>query len=243
MNILAIGNSYSEDCTKYLQTLNKDLYVRNMYIGGCSLEKHYKNLFTNWDEYVYQADGVDCLDGKKINFEYAFSDKEWDVITVQQVSWLAGVYESYSPYIDKLLEVLRARFPKAKIYVHETWAYPTYTRASIINLYEHDQAVMDKKIQQSVKKVSKKYDLDIIPVGEFIMRLRKLKKFTEKDGKSLLYADDIHLSRDYGRYAGALCWNYFITGEKSAVIPETLNPKTVKIIQDQFDKFIKVYKK
>ena len=44
MNILAIGNSFSQDATTYLHQVAKadgeDITVINLYIGGCSLYKH-----------------------------------------------------------------------------------------------------------------------------------------------------------------------------------------------------------
>ena len=47
MNILAIGNSFSQDATRYLKQIGDssltDLYVVNLYIGGCPLERHADN--------------------------------------------------------------------------------------------------------------------------------------------------------------------------------------------------------
>ncbi len=44
MNILAIGNSFSQDATRYLYDIalsdNVNIKVVNLYIGGCSLELH-----------------------------------------------------------------------------------------------------------------------------------------------------------------------------------------------------------
>ena len=46
MNVLAIGNSFSEDATRYLHQIAKaqgtPLTVVNLVIGGCSLERHYR---------------------------------------------------------------------------------------------------------------------------------------------------------------------------------------------------------
>ncbi len=51
MKILAIGNSFSQDATRYLQDIaasaGEELFVRNLYIGGCSLEMHSKNIAEN----------------------------------------------------------------------------------------------------------------------------------------------------------------------------------------------------
>ena len=44
IKILAIGNSYSQDATSMIELLDKNIMVRNLYIGGCSLEMHYDNI-------------------------------------------------------------------------------------------------------------------------------------------------------------------------------------------------------
>ncbi len=47
MNILAIGNSFSQDATRYLHAVMQAGGVAgrvvNLYIGGCSLEQHWRN--------------------------------------------------------------------------------------------------------------------------------------------------------------------------------------------------------
>ena len=44
MKVLAIGNSFSEDATRYLHDIAKAdgvaLEVANLYIGGCPLDRH-----------------------------------------------------------------------------------------------------------------------------------------------------------------------------------------------------------
>ena len=48
IKILAIGNSFSQDATHYLHQIaaadQVDMKVVNLYIGGCSLERHWNNI-------------------------------------------------------------------------------------------------------------------------------------------------------------------------------------------------------
>ena len=57
MKILAIGNSFSEDSTRYLQQIaasaGEELFVRNLYIGGCSLNQHWSNMQSGAAAYTY----------------------------------------------------------------------------------------------------------------------------------------------------------------------------------------------
>ena len=68
IRILTIGNSFSEDAVEqHLYDLAKadgvDVIIGNMYIGGCSLQKHLLNANTNKPAYKNRKIG---LDGKKI---------------------------------------------------------------------------------------------------------------------------------------------------------------------------------
>ena len=48
MKVLAIGTSFSQDATTFLHQVAEEqgvaLEVVNLYIGGCSLETHWKNM-------------------------------------------------------------------------------------------------------------------------------------------------------------------------------------------------------
>ena len=48
MKILAIGNSFSQDELRFLHGIAKsagqEVMTANLYIGGCSLETHIKNI-------------------------------------------------------------------------------------------------------------------------------------------------------------------------------------------------------
>ena len=51
------------------------------------------------------------------------STEIWDVVTIQQVSGKSPYYETYQPYLNKIVEYVRLCVPKAKIAIHQTWAY------------------------------------------------------------------------------------------------------------------------
>ena len=159
MKILAIGNSFSQDATKYLQTVAKsagaDLFVRNCYIGGCSLERHVKCILTGEAAYEYQ---IDAVVSEMISIEEALKREEWDYITLQQCSGFSGLPESYEPYISQLVEYVRKCAPKAKIYVHQTWAYEAgsdkllKTAKSRRSMPNKDNEMMTSQIRALVEK-------------------------------------------------------------------------------------------
>ena len=62
IHILAIGNSFSRDATAYLHAVCESMgistFVANLYIGGCSLERHWCNVEKNKQAYQYQENGI-----------------------------------------------------------------------------------------------------------------------------------------------------------------------------------------
>ena len=125
MNVLAIGNSFSQDATRYLSQIAKKggdtLSVANLYIGGCSLETHFRNMLSHERKYTLEYNGIST--GFSVSIDEALLNRHWDVITLQQVSRLSFNYDTYQPYLSALAEHIREYCPKAKIVLHQTWAY------------------------------------------------------------------------------------------------------------------------
>ncbi len=118
MKILFIGNSFSQDATKYIQKISDDeLFVRNLYIGGCSLEMHAENVEGDVAAYNYETDAAG---EEMISIRSALLREEWDVVSVQQVSGFSGMIDTYEPYIGQLIYCIKENRPEAKIVFHRT---------------------------------------------------------------------------------------------------------------------------
>ena len=57
--------------------------------------------------------------GFGVSLKQALLNCDWDVVTIQQESHQAPYYETYQPFLDKVVEYVRFCVPKAKIYVAE----------------------------------------------------------------------------------------------------------------------------
>ena len=59
MQILSIGNSFSQDAHNMLHIIAKqngrDFQTVNLFICGCSLESHHSNLKNNSNDYFFAA--------------------------------------------------------------------------------------------------------------------------------------------------------------------------------------------
>ena len=62
MNVLSIGNSFSQDAHTYLHQIARkngdELNAFNLYIGGCPLSLHYRNMLKDDDSYEFFVNGV-----------------------------------------------------------------------------------------------------------------------------------------------------------------------------------------
>lgn len=202
MNVLAIGNSFSEDATRYLHAIaradGKILNVANLYIGGCPLERHYRNMLSNERAYELQYNGEKT--GFPVSLNEALLNRSWDIITLQQASLQSFKAESYEPYISALAEHIRKCQPKAKIYIHQTWAYENGSDR-LLNLakYESFDAMLSD-VKECYKKAYEAIRADgLIPSGEMLGSLLK-------NGIPTVHRDTFHASRGIGRYALGLIW-------------------------------------
>ena len=202
MNILAIGNSFSQDASRYLHAIAKHdgemINVANLYIGGCSLERHYQNMLSQEKAYELQYNGVRT--GFYVSLNEALNNRQWDIITVQQVSHLSFDPESYLPYISALTELIRSTAPQAKLYLHQTWAYEDGSER-LLNIAKYPTSKqMLADIVKANEKIASLISADgIIPSGELFGKL-------SDNGLTGLHRDTFHASLGLGRYALGLLW-------------------------------------
>ena len=225
MKVLSIGNSFSQDAHKWLHELAKkngvDLQVANLYIGGCSLETHWENIKGENSYYEYELNGENT--GETLSINEALKRNKWDVITVQQVSGLSGIFETYEPYISSILATIKEFQTQAKIFFHQTWAYEQDSKHVDFVRYNNSQTYMFECIKNASNKVSETFNIRLIPTGKVIQTLREtLPIFNYKNTGNSLCRDGFHLSFDYGRYAAAAVWFRTLTGEK-VKIPNVQN--------------------
>ena len=205
MNVLSIGNSFSQDAQRYLHNLAKkdgfDLRTVNLYIGGCSLRTHYLNMLDDEKAYGFEFNGEST--GLKVSMREVLKSCGWDIITLQQVSSASPNYSSFSPYLEELAKYVRKYAPKAKIYMHQTWAYEK--NSAKLEIVKMSDSQMIKCNIESYEKAAKLINADgIIRSGEAMYELSK--------SLTKVHHDTVHASRGVGRYLLALTWYKTLTG-------------------------------
>lgn len=208
MNILAIGNSFSEDATRYLHQIaradGERINVVSLYIGGCSLERHYRNMLSDGRAYELQYNGQKT--GFPVSLSEALLNREWDVVTIQQQSSRSASKETFYPYVTDLVAFVRKCVPKAKIYFHQTWAYEDESKMLFeLTPYKSFKEMADSVIN-TYSEVAQEQNADgIIPCGQVMAALLD-------NGIPKIHRDTFHASFGIGRYALALTWYKTLTG-------------------------------
>ncbi len=229
MQILSIGNSFSQDAQRYVSKIaraNGELIQSfNLFIGGCPLSTHFRNMHSEKEKYMLEMNGVGT--GFFVSLKEALLTRDWDVITIQQVSHKAPYYESYQPYLNEVIEYVRKMVPKAKIAVHQTWAYEEGSPRLTNEMGYGSHKEMLNDIVSSYKKAAEDIKADfIIPSGEVFGAM------TEK-GVEKIHRDTFHASFGVGRYALGLTWYKFLTGKD--ILEDKFNDFDVEVTPEEIE--------
>lgn len=208
LKVLAIGNSFSQDAVEqYLHELaeagGQEIIIGNLYIGGCSLERHYNNMLNNTADYAYRKIGLDGIKHESGNqtIEKGLADEQWDYVSLQQVSGLSGDYSTYNPYLSALIAYVKEKVPTAKLILHQTWSYAQNSTHSEFARYGKDQMKMYNSIIEATTKAFTDNSMDLlIPCGTAVQNARTtfIGDYMNRDG--------YHLNVVYGRYTAACTW-------------------------------------
>ncbi|MCF0172991.1 MAG: DUF4886 domain-containing protein [Bacteroidales bacterium] len=213
LRILAIGNSFSDDGTEYLPNLLENLDIRNvevarLYVGGCSLEQHWKFYSESQSPYVFYHSpaGVNKWSAVKgYSLIRALEMGQWDIITLQQASGYSGKYdEYYQPYLNNLISLIQKYQPQAEIVWHMTWAYGSGSNHQHFKYYDCSQKTMYNGIVDAVGKV-----VADTPIERVILSgaaLQDLRAGALNNPPLDLTRDGFHLDYGVGRYMAALVW-------------------------------------
>ncbi len=209
LRILAIGNSFSRDAIE--QNLHElalaggdTAIIGNLFIGGCSLERHAGNIRDDRHDYVYRKIGADGKrsERKKVSIADALADDKWDYVSLQQASSFSGLFEKYEPYMPGIMKYVKERTPKkCKIILHQTWAYQNGAGNTGFRYYDRDQLKMYRAIVEANNRAARTWKIKtVVPSGTAIQNAR-----TSFIGDNM-NRDGYHLDYGHGRFTAACAW-------------------------------------
>ena len=204
LDVLFIGNSFSIDTGTALPALLRSsklstVAVYVLYKGGCSMKQHYEYYKNNepvYELWLYDSRGEKKLENK-ITIRNAMKRYAYDVVVFQQYSLESGNYDSYEPYLSKILQAykLTTISPRTTFAFNQTWAYSS--KHKDLKRYG-TQEDMWRSICQASNEMKQKSGIDIIiPCGTAVQNARTLTSVTTENEWT---RDNQHISTYQGRY-------------------------------------------
>lgn len=201
--ILMVGNSFSQDTMMYAPAAAKSAGVElcgyDLYIGGCTLERHMQVLTAGTNDYIFErfSDVPEQKGLYKYTLDEGLAYDDWDIITFQQGSPKSGIPESYT-FLDPLYAHVKEKMAGRNVRYawNMTWAY------AMEHNYGHNQMAMYHAIYDTVDAEVRPRGLDVIPTGVAVQAARL--HFADP----ILTRDNFHLSLDIGRYTASLTLIY-----------------------------------
>ncbi len=181
LRLFVVGNSFSQNATHYLPDLAKEggheLIMARAQTGACSFERHWK---------AVEADLTNPGDvsgkiysGKSLR--EILGQEPWDVITMQQYSFLSSDVGSYRPFAKKLFDHLHAARPGAEIVLHQTWAYrvdaPRFGQIKAGRNAANNQEMWENS-RAAYHEIARELGLRVIPTGDAFWRVNSDPKWT-----------------------------------------------------------------
>ena len=177
--VLMIGNSFSICLLQHLPQVAADRGVKldlaSLYIGGCSLKRHWENVERDGDKdfkpYLFGRNRFGKYTQGMANVCDALRLAKWDIVTVQQASHKSWQTKTNHPYGSLLVAKIRELAPQAKIYVQETWSYTPWDGR--LKKWGIDQDEMYEGLHRAYAGFAKQCDLEIIPFGTAVQEWRR----------------------------------------------------------------------
>ena len=203
LKVLMIGNSFSicllEQFPQVAKSMDLGLDLCSLYIGGCSFERHWKNVEkagdpgflpydVRWNYASCAHDAAPVVRAVRMaergnrkkgraprrasgNIPQLLGADRWDVVTIQQASHFSWQPATYHPFADNLVKKIRELAPQAEIVVQETWSYTPWDRR--LTQWKMGQDEMYAKLHAAYGDFAKANGFMVIPVGTAVQLYRK----------------------------------------------------------------------
>lgn len=215
-NVLCIGNSFSQDTTRLLAKVAlsagmEKVKIANLYIGGCSVRRHWLHARKDMPVYRYEVDkGNGILTTPNYRISQALLDGPWDWVCIQHGTADGSFYTRPEDYdvLPRLIEYVRGNVASTtRIAFNMAWVgEPDHTHREIL-YYGGNQMLLYRKLASLTQQLLEPMPgLDrVCPTGTAVQNAR-----TAEVG--LLTRDGYHLSLGLGRYIAAMAFFLALTG-------------------------------
>lgn len=174
VRLLTVGNSFTQNATRYLQDLVKagghELIHKSLVVGGSSLQLHAEKM----QKHEQDASDKAGLYGNGRSLKQVLASQPWDFVTIQQVSWKSHNVATYRPYAGQLAACIRKYAPGAKLMFHQTWAYRRDDPRFAVKSPKPGEPATQKQMYQGLcnayRTMAAELNAGLIPVGDAFYR-------------------------------------------------------------------------
>ena len=175
LKILTVGNSFTWSLRSCFPQVAEAGGVKFKLafanLGGCTFERHWKEYLKSEKDPSYKP-----YENKKKSLRDLLTEDKWDIVTIQQGSPLSWRAETYQPYANDLIKVIRELAPTAEIVIQQTWSYNAADPRLDLNAkrsWKIDQTGMYEKLTAAYRKLAQEHGFRIIPTGDAVQLYRK----------------------------------------------------------------------
>lgn len=217
IKLLFIGNSFAVDTIHYFADVAKSFGVKKikiwtLYIGGCSINKHYDNLINDKKDYTcFINEGNGWIEKNGYGIKDSITSESWDYIAIQHGTNDKSRYSDINSYanLSNLVNMVKEIANKnTKIIFNMTWIGETsFPHEEIIAFNKDQEKLYDAVYTLTKENIVTMDNIDIVcPTGVAIQNARKV-------FDKLLTRDGYHLSLDLGRFIASLTLYKAITNK------------------------------
>jgi len=204
LRVLCIGNSYTVDAVSYVASILEGAGVPDTCYTVCAAVEGGASLQTWWGKvdgnetlgiYSYGRNSMPLTRGTLKDL----LAQPWDVVTLQQYSAYAINYGSFNPWLQRLIDFIRANSlnPDVTLAWQTAWSYSRHYGQQV-DSYER-WLYISRAVQQMVMKDG----IDVlIPAGTAIQNARS----TSLNTAGELTRDGTHLDLGVGCYIASCTW-------------------------------------
>lgn len=266
LKVLAIGNSFSQSLKGMLEPVvdsvpDCTIVLETIYIGGCSLERHWNNIVTE------EADR-EARFFPDFTYREKLESRPWDYVSIQQASRLSLIPESYWPWAENLADYIRRYAPSAEVVIQQTWSYRPDD--PLLKQWGMTQTEMDERVFAGYRQAAEKLGLRTVPVGLAVKEARAgqiggyqpfdrddytypdlpspnrffIGTFVWNKDHTKIEGDTTHLNLR-GRYLQACVWFAFLykrSAEEVTYVPEGLTEDDAVFLRKIADKALRDYR-
>ena len=220
VKVLMVGNSFSVDAMAYVHEIARadgiNFVAGVLYYGGCTLEQHNDFIFNRKNVYTYYKNGI--TDEPDVTFWDVIADEDWDVVTFQNPSTVAGLYDSWFPYIPRFLSMMETLYPEIEVGLHMTWVSPWFMEGQnnrkLANYNDSTDLAHSMNVSTH-KRIIQEHGISfVIPSGVSMMNMHGTPVCDSTKMATSFCRDDTCHANEKGRYMIACTVYETITGHK-----------------------------